>query len=532
VLVDIDKFYGFFRKIRTILALLVALSLLLTLVYIKSSKDWAKTELLVGEDAFMQGAIGTEIMPLPVFDVLPDMFPEHFQPAGSEAGDWIDQFGFIRNSQTGELPVGFTISNRRPKSGSPSPVPFVATTCALCHSTEIQPVNSDESHFVIGPGNRALNLFAWLDALQASLIDSEKLNLNNLEKYYEDKHGRKLSVREKVIITLWLRQSRSKLTAGMPRFDEPFGHGQSRDPSIVQTGPMRTFPFRTIVRTALNRPGEKMAVYTKISTIYNQDDREWAQVDGSINDIELRSATAAFAAGATVQNLRDPDVAKTIQEASYYTSKLQGPSYRRLFPESWSDINLQLVKEGRELYMAHCSSCHGYRSDDGRSWVKGIRHGELIALKEIGTDPERITFRHYERIADKLIELFEEPHPFAIKHENLRAPKEVGERGYVAGPIDSAYLRAPYLHNASVMTMAELLNLEPRKPVFYRGRNLYDPEKLGYVTPDQPSDRNYFKFDTSLKGNSNRGHDYPWSYNDPDRDSEALKAILEYLKTI
>ncbi|MEP3890956.1 MAG: hypothetical protein ABJN69_10845 [Hellea sp.] len=530
--VNVDKYFAVLRKIRALAAILIALLLVLTFVYFKVSQNWVKSANLKGEEAFLKGAIGTEVMPLVVLDVLPDMFPENFQPAGVEAGDWIDQFGFIRDPKNEALPVGFTLSNRRPKSGAPSPVPFVALTCALCHSTEIQPVGTNETHFIIGPGNRSLNLFSWLDAFQASILDEEKLTLETLEGAYHEKHGRKYTLSEKLMTRLWLNGIRKSIGAGLPRFDEPFGHGKSRDPSIVAAGPTRTFPFRTIVRSALNRPGEKMAVYTKISTIYLQKNRRWAQVDGSINDIDLRSATAAFAAGATVQNLKIPEIANTVKEASKFTETLQGPPYAKLFPAQAALSDPDLVERGRQLYMTSCNSCHGHRTSDGLGWVNGARHGEIIPLEEIGTDPERVVFRHYERITAKLVELFQEPHPFPMAPENLRAPNEVEKRGYVAAPIETAYLRAPYLHNASVMTLAELINLQPRRTKFYRGRNAYDPENVGFISPAEPNEFVYFEFDTSLRGNSNKGHDYPWSYDDPDRDPAELKALLAYLKTL
>ena len=63
-------------------------------------------------------------------------------------------------------------------------------------------------------------------------------------------------------------------------------------------------------------------------------------------------------------------------------------------------------------------------------------------------------------------------------------------------PMDSAFARAPYLHNGSVLTMAELINLKPRRDVFYRGDNLYDPN-LGLIAPEQPDVRHYYKMDTS-----------------------------------
>ena len=104
--------------------------------------------------------------------------------------------------------------------------------------------------------------------------------------------------------------------------------------------------------------------------------------------------------------------------------------------------------------------------------------------------------------------------------------------GYITGPIDSAFSRAPYLHNASVLTLAELINLKPRRNFFYRGRNLYDTRDLGYKSPGSPDTSVYFPFDTSLRGNSNKGHDYPWPYKAAEWNEQDLVDLLEYLKTI
>ena len=101
-----------------------------------------------------------------------------------------------------------------------------------------------------------------------------------------------------------------------------------------------------------------------------------------------------------------------------------------------------------------------------------------------------------------------------------------------AGPVDGAFLRAPYLHNASVLTLAELINLEPRRTEFYRGRNTYDIERVGFHSPSARDDQRYFRFDTAAPGNSNSGHDYPWAIDDPRRDPAALSDLLAYLKTL
>jgi hypothetical protein len=83
-----------------------------------------------------------------------------------------------------------------------------------------------------------------------------------------------------------------------------------------------------------------------------------------------------------------------------------------------------------------------------------------------------------------------------------------------------------------VLTLAELINLKNRRDVFYRGANTYDPVDVGYRSPQSADTRNYFRFDSAVRGNSNKGHDYPWAYDDPRRNVEELTALLEYLKTL
>ncbi len=75
--------------------------------------------------------------------------------------------------------------------------------------------------------------------------------------------------------------------------------------------------------------------------------------------------------------------------------------------------------------------------------------------------------------------------------------------------------------------------LEPataRTKLFYRGDDVYDPQNVGFVT-NVPArgGRSFFKFDTSLPGNGNGGHEGEafGTYLSP----EQKQALLEYLKT-
>ena len=173
------------------------------------------------------------------------------------------------------------------------------------------------------------------------------------------------------------------------------------DPKLVPTGPCRTQPFRTLVRSVLQRPGATMQVYTKIAPVFREALLEWAQVDGGIRDIRIRSALAAMAAGASVQVLAKPEVVKNIERATDYTKDLKGPSYSAVFPELARWIDARAVERGRVPFMRHCDSCHGRPAPDKPGgWTAaetGSRLGVVIPYEEIGTDPERVTFRYFNQ---------------------------------------------------------------------------------------------------------------------------------------
>jgi mono/diheme cytochrome c family protein len=531
--------------------LVVALLLVATGVMLYVESGWTTPQSREPADAFRHGTIGTEVMPLPVAVVLPSLAPQHFQPAGPSAGDWIEQFGFLPNpDDPSGLPLGFTISNYRPRTGAPSPVPFVGFTCALCHTTAIQTSDDEKPRIVSGPGSVSLNIFAWVDALQAALMERQppsggqiidranpppyRLTAEDIIAAYGRMTGHQLRTTERLMIQMWLTQLRTRIEANMVSYGEPYGNGLSRDETVTPTGPTRTQPFRVLIRELVHRPGTDMKVYSKMATVFSQDWVPRAQFDGSIANINSRSAFAALAQGATAINLAQPEIAHNIQSASAYTITLRPPAFTDLFP------NIRLADQatldrGRQVYREHCFACHGDRAK-GDEWTPGPRADAIIPLSEIRTDPERVTFRYFGELPGLTHALFGRRHPFRFnRSEIFPLPGEennLAARGYVASPIDGAFLRAPYLHNGSVLTLAELINLEPRRKVFFRGRNLYDPQRVGFVSPPEADAKRYFRFDTATTGNANTGHDYPWAYDSPERSIADLRSLLEYLKIL
>ena len=96
-------------------------------------------------------------------------------------------------------------------------------------------------------------------------------------------------------------------------------------------------------------------------------------------------------------------------------------------------------------------------------------------------------------------------------------------------PLDGVWLRAPFLHNGSVPALRDLLETPDNRPKeFYRGYNVYDQVKVGFVSNvAEENGQKLFKFDTSVPGNSNAGHLYG-----TDLTTEEKDALVEYMKKL
>jgi hypothetical protein len=182
---------------------------------------------------------------------------------------------------------------------------------------------------------------------------------------------------------------------------------------------------------------------------------------------------------------------------------------------------MALAATGKPLYERLCASCHD---------PAGEHFGTVTPQSRVGTDPERMLA--FDKAMAARMNTIGTGKPWAF--HRFRSTN-----GYANHSLEGIWLRAPYLHNGSVPTMRQFLNLDERMKTFCRGNNAYDPLTMGIVThapdtegrcgPDLP-----FEFDASLIGNSNAGHDFPWHRNevagDPAKQAE-LEALLVYLRT-
>ena len=138
-------------------------------------------------------------------------------------------------------------------------------------------------------------------------------------------------------------------------------------------------------------------------------------------------------------------------------------------------VDQDLASKGQVVYQQNCAICHAFG---------GKKTGTVEPIQDIATDPGRLNSYTRELQANQY-SLYSE---INYKGEDQRFTHFRKTNGYANLPLDGVWLRAPYLHNGSVPTMADLLTPASDRPkVFYRGNDIYDSVKLGFVS-DKESD--------------------------------------------
>jgi len=175
------------------------------------------------------------------------------------------------------------------------------------------------------------------------------------------------------------------------------------------------------------------------------------------------------------------------------------------------EINEALAAKGEPIYKRDCAHCH----DFGGSQV-----GKVVPIEAIGTDPHRLDSFTYELVSNQ--NTLYTGYPWRFTHFRKT-------NGYANMPLDAIWLRGPYLHNGCVPTLRDLLEPPENRPqVFYRGYDVYDQKKVGFVS-DVPVEgsRKYFRYDTTVPGNGNGGHRYGTELSLEEKD-----ALVEYMKKL
>jgi len=454
------------------------------------------------EDHFKYGSTGgykSSGFPYWIFRVLPVVFRDRL-PKGKiyHVGKEYEVFGLYYEDGK-DLPVGF-------QKGHNMGIDRVFVNCAVCHHSTVRDTPTSPRRLYLGMPAARFEIGAFYQFLFDIGVD-ERFTANGIIPEIERQAGPLSFVDRNLVYPIAIALMQQRLIWLRERFSpmhpETFGPGRvdTFDPAKAQ------YNFRLEKLPDSEKHGS-----ADFPSIWNQRKKTGMQLhwDGNNDSVNERNKNAAFGTG-TIPTTVDLASLDRIQN---WLLDLKPPAFP--YP-----INQSLVAEGRTIYMKECAHCHGATGED----FTGADVGKVLPIEYIKTDPYRLYSFTYDVALNLGTPYAGEPYRF--KHFKKTY-------GYANLPLDGLWLRAPYLHNGSVPTLRDLLDPPASRPKsFYRGYDVYDPEKVGFKT-DVPEENGwqYFRFDTRddkgnfIPGNGNYGHEYGTTLS-----ADQKKQLVEYLKT-
>jgi hypothetical protein len=466
-------------------------------------------------------------------------------------------------------------------------IPWVGWTCAACHTGQI--VAKGKTVQIDGAPSMQHNaafVRAMLEALGETITDDKKL-----EAFVKAAMGvpaagpeHKEGLKKKVLELIDRITMKPAIVEAMTKCGDPAMKRKYADPNFAPT-PNWGFGRLDAIGRATNTVFASMHpcnldtadAPVSIPKTWNAWKYNWVQWNAFVESPLARNLAQALALGA------DP---RTVDLTSLGWLENQIES---LQPPHWEDVfgpvEAKLAEEGKALYHKGrpdrpvkgglCAHCHVPESNllkdcDGKAEWKVA----MIPIEEIGTD--EVTAINYTTRLKKPALNSGLPDPFqpaiamaAItskviaerfdaqkiseadrKHlQRCRSNRWLNAREYKAPTHEGVWATAPYLHNGAVPNLYLMLSPKEERDrqakVFCIGHDLtYDPANVGFTLTDQCPDP--FKFDTTLRNNGNKGHEFRNASDCEKREGQPgeggvlgcelsdheRKALVEYLKTL
>ena len=434
------------------------------------------------EEHYKYGSIGAEGrsgVPASLWLALPEVFPD-LLPKGPGKG--YERVGLLYEKGKNR-PIG--TSFREAQTG------MIGLNCAVCHVGTLRASKDAPRRIILGMPANQFNLQAYLNFLR---------NVGNDPRFKADTLIPAIKKVDpdfsRVDEALYRHYVIPRTKAALQQLRDDFKWMDVRP--AEGPGRVDTFnPYKVIVGIST---GDTVGT-SDLPSIWNQEPREGMDLhwDGNNDSVEERNISAAIGAGASADSLDEP----ALERVKDWILKLKAPRYPR------ERINSDLAARGASIYKENCASCHSF---------KGRRVGKVTPIKAIGTDRERL-----DSFTQELVDKQGEGTGNLPKFSHFRKTN-----GYANHPLDGVWLRAPYLHNGSVPTLQDLLSRPSQRPDrFYRGVDIYDWERVGFISRGATAKRIGFLFDTKEKGNGNGGHTYG-----TDLSADQKRALIEYMKTL
>ncbi len=431
---------------------------------------------------FLYGSIGTESrqgVPYWVWLVLPRLFPEYLPGPGGYAS-----LG-VAWEEGREMPAGF--------SKMTIGIPRVGINCALCHTATYRLRHGDKPTVVAAGPSHQFDPQRYQRFLFACASDprfTSKNILNEIGRIHKLSWIDTQLYRFAIIPFTRMALQRQRDDYSWMDHRPEWGRG-------------RIDPFNPVKYGTLKLPREETIGNADMVPLWNLKRRDgyslhWDGLNANLTEVVLSSAIGDGATKKWIAaNLG------TMNRIQNFLRELPPPKYPL-------PIDAGLAAKGKPLYDSKCASCHAFG---------GEKTGKVMPVEEIGTDRHRLDM--WTARAAQAYNDYGNGYGWKFSHF-------VKTQGYVNVPLDGLWLRGPYLHNGSAPSLDDLLKPPDRRPKqFFRGYDVFDPVKVGFVSEGPEAERTGTKYDTSLPGNGNGGHVYG-----TDLTAGDTAALLEYLKSL
>lgn len=541
-------------------------------IHMDQGKDWnASTR----ADYYSRDQ-GSQIMPLSWAIALK-------QPDGSAfMANSLSRYGYLPNPQSNPpgLPVGFTAANG--SSGQ-----NLGMTCSACHTRQIEvggaayridggPAISDFQSFLADLDTamgRVLADQAVFDAFAASVLGSVSSPTHKAEL--------RLAVED------WYQRYHTLIARALPQ--EPWGPARLDAVSMIfnrltglDIGPPPSYLIPENIQEAV-----APVRYPFLWNAYRQDKTQWPGFADNGNDLlglarnlgEVYGVFALFHPQKDAKDLLKIDYLAN-NSANFSGLAAQEKLISKIGPPKWPwPVDQALAKQGEALYslpqaQGGCADCHGikrgaFRSLTHETWATpvqdvgtdsrehdilqwtvqtGVLNGAKIPFLEKALKPTDTAFnvlgtavvgsilQHYARefLGKETITTTSALYvPTTAPLSGAFRPtaiKPIGAFPYEARVLQGIWATAPYLHNGSVPSLAELLKPAAERVASFKVGPAYDIQAIG-LAAEQSKFGAYSLTTTDCSarnsGNSRCGHEFGTTLPAADK-----LALLEYLKTL
>jgi hypothetical protein len=569
------KFPSWIGSLLFILALLVPLlSSATEPVLIDQGTEWTAS----ARKDFYSRDQGSRIMPLRWIAALK-------QPDGQPfMANNLDRYGYLPNktSKPAGLPVGFTVGN-----GSEGQE--IGMNCSACHTRQIK-VNGTEYLIDGGPGIVDFQSFlADLDVAVGTVLANNQAFADFAHAVLGPSASGKDKEKLRKAVKAWYLPYHTLIERALP--SQPWGPARLDAVSMIfnrLTGLDIGSPPTYMIPENI-QPAVAPVRYPFLWNAAIQDKTQWPGFASNGNDILglARNLGEVYGVFGVFHPKKDAWHLLGIDYLHNNSAEFQGLGaledlVKKIGAPKWPwGVDQGLANKGKEIFarkteQGGCADCHGIKPGqtrflDRKTWATpimdvgtdskeyeilartvktGVLEGAKIpfiaaALKPVDTAFNVLStsvigsiLQHYVPVLMKTEDnarMKGGQSPFPPETESLRdafvAPAAAAKPSYAyeSRVLEGIWAAAPYLHNGSVPTLAELLKPAAERVRSFKIGPAYDTVNVGLAVEQTKFGYTLETTDCSDRnsGNSRCGHEFGTTLS-----ADEKKALLEYLKTL